>query len=233
MTIHHGLRRILTSEWLSWQPRVCLFEGFLSQSECQELIRVAKRRLEPCRLSRETTGVTRTARGCWLPRGDAHSLWPTGMERAQAVVAAIEDRIAHATAIPASHGEPCQLLYYSDGDEYSLHPDAFDPSDRGALRNGGQRHATFLAYLNSVPEAGGGATLFPEALGGRLRVQPEACSALLWHNTLCSGSVDMRSVHAGSPVRRGHEKWVLSKWLRARPFRVDEDAFKRQGWHRE
>jgi hypothetical protein len=44
--------------------------------------------------------------------------------------------------------------------------------------------------------------------------------------------VDPNSVHAGELVSRpkageeAREKWVLSKWVRQRPFEVDHSAFR-------
>ena len=137
----------------------------------------------------------------------------------------MERRIAKATGVATGCGEPSQVLRYEAGQEYALHPDFFSPEDAHALANGGQRVATFLLYLNSVPEHAGGATIWPHAARGGLRVQPSRGSAVLLHNTHPSGGVDERSVHCGERVVEG-EKWVLSKWLRERPFAVDVEAFR-------
>eukprot|EP00966_Prymnesium_polylepis_P204673 4741542-Prymnesium_polylepis.1 len=89
---------------------------------------------------------------------------------------------------------------------------------------------TCLLYLNDVPVGCGGATWFPKA---DLRVQPRAGRAIVWRNVRPNGAVDPDSIHAGELVRRGRatgggsevrEKFVFSKWVRARPFAVDNDA---------
>ena len=78
--------------------------------------------------------------------------------RAQdAVVAAIEARIAAHTHIPASHGEGIQVLHYAPGELYEPHFDSFH--EEFNQRNGGQRIATLLMYLTDVEE--GGETVFP------------------------------------------------------------------------
>merc|ERR1711935_319707 len=149
-------------------------------------------------------GHRRSSDGCWIPRSDLPSVWHTEWQRN--LVAAVEDRIALTTGFPLQNGEPSQILRYTRGAEYSLHPDFFDPADRSSLANGGQRCATLLVYLSSVAADDGGATFFPRA---RLRVQPSMGEALLWHNTNTQGHVDPRSVHASEPVRSRAVKWVL------------------------
>ena len=67
----------------------------------------------------------------------------------------------HASGIPRAHGEPCQVLRYRPGEEYKRHPDFFDPADTEELRNGGQRMATFIIYLSTLPRSSGGSTVFP------------------------------------------------------------------------
>ena len=67
-----------------------------------------------------------------------------------------------------------------------------------------------------------------------MRVQPSAGDAIYFHNTTPEGRVDPASVHCGEtlcrqPRERGAdvpvvEKWVLSKWLRTRPFEVNHAA---------
>ena len=140
-------------------------------------------------------------------------------------MSSVEERIAHATGIPLTHGEPSQVLRYGRGQQYTLHPDFFDPKDKRQLGNGGNRQATLLVYLNTLDEASGGATHFPKA---DLRVHPRCGDAVLWYNTHCDGRVDPDSTHAGEPVLSSTTKWVLSKWLRQRPFEVDVRSFERE-----
>ena len=215
----------LTSTWLSWRPRVCRFHGLLSADECEALMQLGSSRLERAQV-RHAEAV-RTAQGCWLPRSDLRSVWSD--EQRRGLVQSVEERIAHATGIPLTHGEPAQVLRYGAGQQYSVHPDFFDPRDEQELSNGGQRVATFLVYLSSVPAAAGGATCFPRA---GLSVQPSAGDGLLWYNTHVDGRVDAKSVHLSEPVLggTGAVKWALSKWLRQGRFTVDRETFASEGW---
>jgi len=50
---------------------------------------------------------------------------------------------------PITHGEGVQVADYHDGEYYGFHHDSLT------------RRATFLLYLNDIPEGGGGETIFP------------------------------------------------------------------------
>jgi prolyl 4-hydroxylase len=150
------------------------------------------------------------------------------------VIAAIEDRIALHTAIPASHGEGLQVLHYAPGELYEPHFDSFH--DQHSTKNGGQRIATMLMYLSDVEE--GGETVFPSSAdkpgsvvnaapgsGGAgspcaragVAVAPRAGDALLFYSLTPDGRVDPKSLHGGCPVLRG-DKWSATKWMRVGKF---------------
>ena len=223
---------------LSRRPCIRMFEGLLGHEDCRALQLTAASRMGACELS-ETGGAAgheRSSTGCWLPRHDApQRVWREfgGDHSTHDLVKSVEILIAESCGIPISHGEPMQILRYRNGQRYETHPDFFDPRDRAELANGGQRVMTCLIYLASLPASWGGATVFPDA---NIRVQPVAGRAIIWRNVRSDGAVDPSSVHAGALVRRpkrrfqghdgdvsaaAHEKWVLSKWIRARPFQCD------------
>lgn len=223
--------RNVAGSLLSHRPRVRLFDAFATGAECSALRRLAARRLSACIAEDGGRGHERSSSGCWLPRLDAPdfawaALGASASERRTA--GAVERRIADATRIAHACGEPAQVLRYRPGERYALHPDFFSPDDMAELANGGQRRATFLLYLNDVPAGAGGATAWPDA-APPLRVQPRMGQAVLWHNCRPDGRIDERSVHAGERVAAPHEKWVLSKFLRERPFVVDDEAFRLRG----
>lgn len=250
------------SRWVSLarRPRLRQHDAFLTAKECRQLIRLVSGRMDGCALADGIDSFhERSSTGCWLPRCDAGSgEWRSfgASESDVHLIERIEKSLAAACGVPASHGEPSQILRYTAGQRYELHPDFFDPRDRAELANGGQRLFTCLVYLSSVPAVAGGATYFPDALlpGGKrgLRVHPEAGRAIVWQNAKLGGSVDTASIHAGERIarvrRRGSEmhrtaadgaaahdnhdngasnvhchhveKWVLSKWMREKPYRV-------------
>mmetsp|Transcript_21536 Transcript_21536/g.35538 ORF Transcript_21536/g.35538 Transcript_21536/m.35538 type:complete len:205 (+) Transcript_21536:272-886(+) len=143
--------RSFRSTWLSWRPRVCLLEKFMDAHECKALIQLGTGRMQRTQKSNPSISVLRSARGCWLPRTDDPLLSWRDVSGARFVLAEFEERVAHVTGIPLMNGEPSQLLRYREGEQYSVHPDFFDPSDAAALANGGQRLCTLLAYLSTWP----------------------------------------------------------------------------------
>jgi putative prolyl 4-hydroxylase alpha subunit len=79
-------------------------------------------------------------------------------------------------------------------------------------RVGGQRIGTVVMYLNDVPE--GGETAFPD-IG--FSAKPIKGSAVYFEYQNADGQLDYRCLHAGMPVIRG-DKWIMTKWLRERPY---------------
>ena len=117
--------------------------------------------------------------------------------------------------LPLEHGEGLQLLHYGPECHSSPHYDFLVPqnvANRTSIARSGQRVSTLVIYLNDVPA--GGATAFPE-LG--LTVTPRQGHAVYFEYANGTGQLDHATLHAGAAVEMG-EKWVLTKWMRARPF---------------
>ncbi len=196
-------------EVLSNSPRVVVYHHFLSDKECDHLIKLAKPHLKRSTVidnhsSGSVVDEARTSYGMFF--------WPTLEDR---TVHEVEKRIASITSIPRENGEDIQVLKYGIGGEYKPHYDYFDPNYEGGkyhLQRGGQRVASFLMYLNTPEE--GGETVFP-VLG--IKVTARKGDALLFYNCDASGNVDSRTLHGGAPVIKG-EKWLATKWLRKHRF---------------
>jgi len=189
-------------------PRVVLFDGLLSDEECDELVKLSRAKLQRSTVVNAATGdydvhPDRTSSGTHFQRGE------------NALIRKIETRISELVSCPVDHGEPIQILHYMPGAEYKPHFDFFDPTFDGndkVLAMGGQRIATLVMYLNDV-EAGG-STVFPD-IG--LDVLPRKGNAVYFAYTTDDGQLDRRTLHGGSPVGAG-EKWIATKWLRQRPY---------------
>lgn len=189
-------------------PRVVLFGGLLSAEECDGLVAEAAPKLARSTVVNKETGSFdvhphRTSSGAYFRRGETE------------LVARIERRISELLGYPVEHGEPIQVLHYLPGAEYKPHFDYFDPALPGndqILKNGGQRVATLVMYLNDVDA--GGSTVFPEV---GLDVLPRKGNAAFFAYKSPDGQLDARSLHGGSPVAAG-EKWIATKWLRERPY---------------
>lgn len=191
-------------------PRVMLLQGLLSEAECDALVALSRDRMQRSSVVNPATGdenvhEARTSTGAMFQVGE-HPL-----------LEVLEARIAAVTGVPMEHGEGFQVLNYKPGAEYQPHYDYFNPKNPGEARQmavGGQRVATLVIYLNSTPA--GGATTFPR-IG--LDVAPVKGNAVFFSYKLPDGTLDDRTLHGGMPVVSG-EKWIATKWLRERPYRV-------------
>ncbi len=200
-----GDRRVHVVQAMA-MPRIVVFGGLLSDTECEELVALARPRLARSLTVATQTGgeevnQDRTSNGMFFQRGE------------NALVQRIEARIARLVNWPVDHGEGLQILHYGPGAEYKPHYDYFDPDQPGTptiLKRGGQRVGTLVMYL-SEPEKGGG-TVFPDV---HLEVAPKRGNAVFFSYERPHPST--RTLHGGTPVRAG-EKWIATKWLRERPF---------------
>lgn len=186
------------------EPPLCVLEGILDESECAELIELARPRLQRALTvddnGKQQVDQRRTSEGMFFALGELP------------LIRRIEQRLAELLGVPASHGEGLQILHYRPGQEYEPHFDWFDPELPGyeaITRAGGQRVASVVMYLNT-PEQGGG-TAFPE-LGLTVTARRGAAVYFAYEGG------DQSSLHAGLPVSRG-EKWIATKWLREHPYR--------------
>lgn len=186
------------------KPDIVLLEDFLSPDECAVLIAEAQQQLQPSTVVDPQSGdfrsiAERSSEGAQFTRG------------ASPLLRRIEERIAALTGWPLENGEGIQVLHYRQGAEYRPHFDYFPPENPGStvhLRNGGQRVATLVMYLNEV--AAGGATIFP-AVG--LNIAPRPGSAVYFSYCNAKAQLDPATLHGGAPVLAG-EKWIATKWLR-------------------
>ncbi len=187
-------------------PRIIVFGGLFSDSECDELVECARARLVRSETVQMATGgnevnEARTSDGMFFTRGET------------ALIQRLEQRIAALLAWPIENGEGLQILRYRPGAEYKPHYDYFDPAQSGTasiLKRGGQRVASLVCYLNTPAE--GGATVFPDV---HLDVAPCKGNAVFFSYDRPHPMT--RSLHGGAPVIAG-EKWVATKWLREGRF---------------
>jgi prolyl 4-hydroxylase len=186
-------------------PNIAVLGGFLDDDACRDLIDLARPRMKRSSVVHHADGVriddTRTSSGCHFRREEV------------ALVADIEQRISELTGIPLENGEGLQVLHYLPGQHYVPHWDYFPPESPSSAdlvrpEKGGQRVATFITYLNTVPL--GGETEFPRAGVKVAAVQGNAC---FFSYSAADGQLDPLTLHSGNAVVDG-EKWIAVKWLR-------------------
>ena len=195
-------------DWQFHAPRIGIITDFLPEVFCDWLVRRARPGLEPVRVKDPRHG------------GGMHADYRSnqgagfGLLDSDLIIQMINRRIADATGVPLERQEPTNVLRYRPGEEYRPHNDYISATERHEeeLRLAGQRTTTFLVYLNDDYE--GGETSFPQL---DWRFKGRRGDALVFWNVTADGDPDPRTLHAGLPPTSG-EKWLLSKWIRARPY---------------
>jgi len=194
------------------KPEIVVFGNVLNDAECELLIELSRPKLQraPTFDRDNPTGqgkfsAERTSEGTGFLRGE------------NALIRTIETRLAKLLNLPPENGEELNILYYVAGAEYRPHYDFFAPEDASSaahLRESGQRIATFLMYLSDVES--GGETIFPEI---DFSYVPRKGGGVYFSYCDVNGKLDRLTLHGGAPVKRG-EKWVATKWIRQRGWRV-------------
>lgn len=190
------------------QPVVALLDNLLTEQECDALVELARVKLARSTIIDPNTGGEAVIQ-------DRSSSGTFFQINENALVTALDRRIAEVMHCPVENGEGIQILHYAHGGEYKPHFDFFPPSDPGSqvhLARGGQRVSTLIMYLNDV-EAGG-ETVFPKL---QLSVVPKKGSAVYFEYCNSLGQVDSQTLHGGLPVTAG-EKWIATKWMRQRRY---------------
>lgn len=192
----------------SEDPVLANLGNLVDADECRALIEMARSRLAPSTLvdpmsGRDVVSDRRASWGMFFRLGENE------------LVARLDRRFSALMNLPLENGEGLQLLHYPEGAGSDPHHDYLAPSNaanRESIARSGQRVSTLVTYLNDVPE--GGQTVFPQ-LG--VAMSPIRGNACYFEYGDDEGRVDARSLHASAPVTRG-EKWVVTKWMRARRF---------------
>ena len=207
----------------SWQPvdasfpglsRVCAdppvyeIEGFLTPAEVETVLAAGvpglRRSIVVDGTAGKSAAPSRTSESCYLDK--APFRW-------------LAERVAALTGKAPETQEPCQVARYRAGQFYLAHFDAFDVTTapgRECVATGGQRVATVLIYLNSLPPGAGGETTFPRL--GR-SFTPKLGKALVFFPCTTDGLLDPMALHAAESVAEGGLiKLVAQIWVRQGVF---------------
>ncbi|TLD71701.1 oxygenase [Phragmitibacter flavus] len=126
-------------------------------------------------------------------------------------VGEVDAMIAHSLGINSDYSEPIQGQMYSEGQQFKLHTDYFEPRTEEFKQHAnekGQRTWTFMIYL-SKPNAGG----FTYFSALDINIPCDVGTAIAWNNLRSDGSVNPYSIHEGTKIVSG-KKTVITKWFR-------------------
>jgi prolyl 4-hydroxylase len=195
---------------LSPRARVAAAPGFAPPGFSEWLIARAEQRLEPAPVNDAGGEAVRTATTCAF-----------GPQERDMVLAVLQERAARLLGVPVACHEPPNAISYEPGQEYRRHADFIEPrvpQFQAELQQLGQRVATVVTYLNE--DFDGAETVFPDL---DISFRGQAGDAIYFANVLFDGSPDYLTSHAALPPTRGR-KWVLSQWIRAKPFPYSAEA---------
>ena len=187
------------------QPILAVLDSVLSSEECDQLIELARHRLQPSTVVDPLTGEDRIAE-----HRDSDGMFFRLEETP--FIAMLDRRISELMNCPVENGEGLQVLRYGPNAKNTPHFDFLIPSNqanRDSMARSGQRISTLVIYLNDVVR--GGETIFPET---GLAVLPKKGNAVYFEYTNSLGQVDLKSVPAGN----AGEKWAMTKWMREKRF---------------
>ena len=197
-------------ERLTPRARVAVARAFAPPGFSEWLIDHARDRLETAKANDASGLAVRTALTCAF-----------GPQERDLVLAVLQERAARLLGVPIACHEPPNAISYEPGQEYRQHADFIEPSIpqfQAELQLLGQRVATVVTYLNE--DFDGAETVFPD-LGIKFRGAPG--DGIYFANVLTDGSPDYLTSHEALPPTRGR-KWVLSQWIRAKPFPYSAEA---------
>ncbi len=198
-------------EMLSKAPEVGLIHQLLTDIQSEAVIENAKPYLKPTPYiegkKRKSYSKLRTSKVMYMNERK----WPTAMQ--------LSNLLQNATGVKLYYekfaSENFQVMNYGIGGKIDGHWDTFgaDPSietsgSTEAVRFGGGRFITMMAYLTDVEL--GGRTIFPQA---GISVQPEKGSVLYWFSSGPQNNMDSRALHLGCPLLIGN-KWIANKWAK-------------------
>ncbi|XP_031556482.1 probable prolyl 4-hydroxylase 7 [Actinia tenebrosa] len=123
---------------------------------------------------------------------------------------AYAERIQDATGLKQQNGGKFQITSYPIGVGYKSHTDCI-VYEKGKGELR-DRYATVLVYLQDVEE--GGETEFP-LLG--IKVKPKKGLALVWNSMDQDGNCEPLSLHDAKKVKKGH-KYIIQRWYYYKSF---------------
>tara|TARA_B100001059_G_scaffold232840_1_gene271510 strand:+ start:95 stop:760 length:666 start_codon:yes stop_codon:yes gene_type:complete len=179
------------------------YPNLITDEQCSEIISIATPLIKPSTIIGEggkniPDKVYRTSHNTFLPRS-------------YDIVQNIYDKLSKIIGIDSDHFEQLQVVRYEPGQQYKAHWDACweEGKCNEFMKQGGQRYATFLLYLND--DFTGGETEFPHR---NIKIKPVKGKAALFFNLEKDNKTKLDdSFHAGLPPVTG-VKWMCNIWVR-------------------
>tara|TARA_B100000073_G_C23636821_1_gene534882 strand:+ start:253 stop:855 length:603 start_codon:yes stop_codon:yes gene_type:complete len=190
-------------------PLIKYYDNFITDEECEFIINASKDNMKRADVSDKSIDINtytgRTNKSHWIPL-DKYELLKNLAIRISKIIGLNDYK----------KFESFQVIYYTKGQEYKYHYDAYDKNDKEKYEQycqKGNRLATVLCYLNNVTKGGGTGFDSIEGRSEPLIIEPVKGRMVVFQNVHADGSLHHESRHAGLPVEDG-EKWAFNLWVR-------------------
>jgi len=186
------------------QSPINIYDNFITSEQCDILINLAKDKFKDSTIYSKSSGIVdktaRSSTNTYFTRNENN------------IVDYIETKITKILNIDRLQLEPLQIVKYDKGQEYKLHYDFFDENSD---QYNNQRTDSIIIYLNDLDIIDGGATFFPLY---KMRFFPYKTRALHWENMNCNKELNKLSLHCGEPIESNKTKYILTIWVREKPY---------------
>ncbi|KAI5570016.1 hypothetical protein BDE02_12G118000 [Populus trichocarpa] len=205
---------------VSWQPRVFVYKGFLTDEECDHLISLAQGTKETSEGKDDDSGR--------IERNRLFASSTSLLNMDDNILSRIEERVSAWTLLPKENSKPLQVMHYGIEDAKNNF-DYF--GNKSAIISSEPLMATLVFYLSNVTQ--GGEIFFPKSevknkiwsdctkISDSLR--PIKGNAILFFTVHPNTSPDMGSSHSRCPVLEG-EMWYATKKFYLRAIKVFSDS---------
>jgi hypothetical protein len=175
-------------------------DNFLSDEECNHIIKLINETNYPSTVVGGDTGYTKT---------EQRTSFTSALCDCDNLVYGVKEKVSDLLKVSVKQIETLQGQLYKPGQYFRKHYDYFE-GDEGSLHIGnmGNRLWTCMVYLNDDLE--GGQTRFPNI---DLEFTPKKGMAVLWQNINKKGEMETDSLHEGCDVISG-TKYIITAWVR-------------------
>lgn len=182
-------------------PRISVFRNVLTAEECQKFINKYENAMNPNAglESREQTY------GQITEEVEQRSISEQTADEDRQF---FKEKICKMIGVPMSHIEAGDIYRYDTNQYFGLHHDfPYDPKTIPYYKNGGDRKATAIFWLNEGYE--GGRCTWPEL---SVTVEPELGGVMYFEYDYPDEEVNMSTIHESLPVTQG-VKWIAAFFL--------------------
>ena len=200
-------------EKLHSKPDIFLIKNFLTEEECDHIIKIGDPYIKPSEVCGQGGSKTHKSRTSMTAHIGKHFLRGNNKDK---VLLRVLEKSSIYGGLPTENIEPIQLVRYQPGQYFNKHYDFLDrnnPLYRKNIEKNGQRQQTFFVYLNDVPDKLGGKTHFPR-IGKTF--QAKKGQAIFWNNMI-DGRDDKDTLHSGTELKEGI-KYGLNIWVREKKY---------------